>query len=494
MTRGPARSATLAAVSGRSVGAPVEPSTAVAGRDAAGGGAPPLGQLRGTVLWPPELERAFRLAQLRDDGRDAAVVIGLITLLSAAFVSNDLEWALPAGRLVDHSVARLLYTASGLAVVAVGLRTKRPAWLDGVLVANGLIGSALTILLQSTRPADYYLPAMWNAVWVIIGWAVVPNRFALQALCAAALTASCGAWVVAFRTPPTPQVALLLVLTFVMANLAGAFLSRRLHRSRRSQFLAVREQAAAGERLARATRLAALGRLVGGLAHEVNNPLAASMASNDFASSELDALREAVRSGQPVDGPSFARRLDEVREAVEDARDAERRIAALVKDLTILGRPDAARARVALPKVVDEALAQLPEALRAKLELRVEDLGPREVAGARGQLIQVVLNLLSNAAHAAPADRKVQVVMRLAPGSASTSLLEVTDDGVGMDEETLARAYDPFFTTRPVGQGMGLGLAICQSIVTAHGGTITTASAVGRGTCVKVELPVALGV
>ena len=175
-------------------------------------------------------------------------------------------------------------------------------------------------------------------------------------------------------------------------------------------------------------------------------------------------------------------------------RDAERRIAAIVKDLTVLGRPDAPRARVALPGVVDEAMGQLPEVLRSKVELRVENGGAREIAGARGQLVQVLLNLLSNSAHAAPPDRKVNVVVRVAPGSPGTSCVEVTDDGVGMSEETLAKAYDPFFTTRPVGKGMGLGLSICQSIITAHGGTIALSSTLGRGTSVRVELPVAQGV
>jgi signal transduction histidine kinase len=454
----------------------------------------PVGELAGTVLRPPELEQAFRLAHLREDGRDAAVVVGLLTLLSTVFVINDLKWALPSGRLLDHAVARALYTASGLAVIALGLRARSPAWLDGALVTNGLIGSVLTILIQSTRPADYYLPAAWNAVGAIVAWALVPNRFPLQALAATALTASCAAWVVGYRNPPSPQSTLLLVITFLAANASGAFLSRRIHRSRRMQYLAVREQAETADRLARASRLAALGRLVGGVAHEINNPLAAAMASSDFVSIELDALRQALRAGGPLDGPTLATRLDEARDALQDVRDAERRIAAIVKDLTVLGRPDAPRARVALSGVVDEALGQLPEALRSKVELRVENGGAREIAGARGQLVQVLLNLLSNSAHAAPPDRKVNVVVRVAPGSPGTSCVEVTDDGVGMSEETLAKAYDPFFTTRPVGKGMGLGLSICQSIVTAHGGTITMSSALGRGTSVRVELPVAQGV
>lgn len=120
-------------------------------REATGHGARRVGELSGTVLRPPELEQEFRLAHLRDDGRDAAVVIGFLTLLSAVFVVNDLTWALPAGRLVEHSVARAIYTASGLMVVAVGLRTTRPAWLDASIVANGLVGSAFTFPLQWAR-------------------------------------------------------------------------------------------------------------------------------------------------------------------------------------------------------------------------------------------------------------------------------------------------------------------------------------------------------
>ncbi len=449
------------------------------------------GSLVGTALQPPALEAEFRAAKLRDDGRDAAVIVGVYALLSFAFVANDLAWAQPRGRLLEVFLGRLLYVGSGAVVVVTGLRTRRPSRLDWSILANVLIGSAYTVVLQSTRPSDYYLATLVNAVWVLIVWATIPNRFLFQALGAAAVTLACVTWLVLFRAPPPRPVWLLIAVSLLTVNLAGAFMSWRLQRSRRLQFLAIREQARTSRRLARASRLAALGRLVSGVAHEINNPLGGTVASVSYASGEVGALHGELLGGAPIDPAGVAARLDDVKEALADAAEGSRRIAAIVKALALLGRLETRRDRVALDEVVSEAAGMLPDALRARVDLRVEIAAATQVLASRPQLVQVTSNLLSNAAQAAPGGRRVSVVVRAGPGSPGTVKLEMADDGDGMAPEVLEHAFDPFFTTRPVGQGMGLGLAVGHAIVTAHGGTIAARSAPGHGTTVTLELPAA---
>ena len=104
-----------------------------------------------------------------------------------------------------------------------------------------------------------------------------------------------------------------------------------------------------------------------------------------------------------------------------------------------------------------------------------------------GQIHQVVVNLVTNAAQAI-GDREGNIAVTLDPAGDAFRLV-VSDDGVGMDSPTLSRMFEPFFTTRPVGAGAGLGLSIVHGIVTGHGGTVTASSIPRSGTSITVELP-----
>jgi PAS domain S-box-containing protein len=241
--------------------------------------------------------------------------------------------------------------------------------------------------------------------------------------------------------------------------------------------------------LATASRLAALGTLVAGVAHEINNPLGGVLASHGFVAEEIARIRDALRSGEPIDAEATARRMDEVGEALADAQAGEKRIAAIVRDLALLGRPEAARVPVALARVVDDALRWLPRSLADRVDLTVENAGAPEVVAAEGQIAQVVVNLVANAARAIPSSRKGRVRIRTGSAGHGKALVEVTDDGVGMSPEVMRRMFDPFYTTRETGQGMGLGLAISHAIVSAHGGTISASSVPGEGSTFLVELP-----
>ena len=247
--------------------------------------------------------------------------------------------------------------------------------------------------------------------------------------------------------------------------------------------------------LALTSRLGALGTLVTGVAHEINNPLTAVMADQGLALEVVREVRGRLRSGTAPDVGSEARSLDGVIEALEDAQDGGRRIGRIVKDLSTFGRPDAQRVRVHLIDVVQAAMRWLPATVTGTAAVRVEDGGTPDVTVATGQIEQVVVNLVTNAAKAAWEGERDTIIVRLGPGSQGTARLEVIDHGVGIAPPILERIFEPFFTTRSTGKGRGtgMGLAICHAIVTAHGGTLTVESKVGKGSTFRVELPAAPG-
>ncbi len=240
--------------------------------------------------------------------------------------------------------------------------------------------------------------------------------------------------------------------------------------------------------VATTARLAAMGTLVAGVAHEINNPLAGVLSADGFALEEVQELRDRLRSGQPLDPVGAVRDLDEVVEALQDVQVAGKRIAQIVRDLTLLGRAGVGSTRLCLRDVVEQARKWLPSSLPV-IHVEVEVRDAPDVTGSAGQLAQVLLNLMTNAIRAIPEGVKGVIRIDVGKGDGGTGRIDVTDNGVGMSPELMTRIFDPFFTTRSTGQGMGLGLAICHAIVTAHGGTITVTSAVGKGSTFRVELP-----
>ncbi len=254
----------------------------------------------------------------------------------------------------------------------------------------------------------------------------------------------------------------------------------------------VTEQKALQRRVEVANRLAALGTLVAGLAHEINNPLAAEMAGQGVALAVARAARRQLQTGEPVDVAANVRELDGVIEALEDAQEAGQRIAKIVREMAVFARPGTGHSLVRLRDVVEQGMQRLhlpPGAARVE----VEDRGAPEVMGSVGQLAQVLQNLLTNALKAGRRGGPGTVTVRLGTDESGQAPLEVIDRGVGMAPELLTKVFEPFFTTRPVGEGRGtgLGLAVCHSIVTAHRGTITVESEVGKGSTFTVKLPAA---
>ncbi len=225
-------------------------------------------------------------------------------------------------------------------------------------------------------------------------------------------------------------------------------------------------------RLRQSERLASLGLLAAGVAHEINNPLAYVTANVEFA---------AGQAGMP----------QEVARALEDALQGAARVAKIVRDMRVYAKAeDEPSQPVDVREPLKFALAVTEAELRHRARV-VPDMGevPRVMAS-EGRLGQVFVDLLTNAAHAieegSAGSNEIRVATRSAGGRV---VVEIADTGRGIPAANLPQLFEPFFTTKPAGQGTGLGLFVCHGIVQALGGEIGIESEPGKGTVVRVSLP-----
>lgn len=230
-------------------------------------------------------------------------------------------------------------------------------------------------------------------------------------------------------------------------------------------------------------RLAALGTLAAGVAHEVNTPLSIVLANASFIQTELGVRAD---GGRPGDGT-----LGAVRAAAAELATAAERITAVIADLRAFARPTTPAVGTAdVARVVAWALRTSHHQLvdRALLSTTIEP--GLHAAIDETRLGQVIVHLLVNAAQAiAPGRYAANKVNVTAEQRAAEVVIEVRDSGAGITPEVLRRVFEPFFTTRDVGQGEGLGLAVCHGIVCAAGGRMEVESTPGVGSVFRVVLP-----
>jgi len=226
-----------------------------------------------------------------------------------------------------------------------------------------------------------------------------------------------------------------------------------------------------------ADRMASMGTLAAGVAHEINNPLAFITANLEFALSE-------VQSHQPA--------LAAAAGALEDAREGTNRVRNIVRDLKIFSRVDAGdEDLVDVRQVLRSAVNVTHNELRHRATVQLE-LAPVPFVRASGQRLgQVFVNLLINAAQAMTEGHADENRIRVACFSTPDErvMVEVADTGCGIPPENQARIFEPFFTTKPVGVGTGLGLSVCHGIIERLHGEITVESRVGQGATFRVLLP-----
>ena len=226
------------------------------------------------------------------------------------------------------------------------------------------------------------------------------------------------------------------------------------------------------DRLLQAEKLSAIGQLIAGVAHDLNNPLTSVIGFADFLAESAEApprIREPLRVIQ---------------------QEAER-ASKIVKNLLSFARRQETRQLASLRPMLEATIGLFRNHLdadRVALEYEIAadlpdlDMNPN-------QLQQVFVNLIQNAAHAITGTGRPGTIRISAQRWMEGAAVEVRDDGCGMDPATAARVFEPFFTTKPEGQGTGLGLSISQGIVKEHGGRITLVSRPGEGSRFTVELP-----
>ncbi len=234
----------------------------------------------------------------------------------------------------------------------------------------------------------------------------------------------------------------------------------------------ITEQRATESKLVFQDRLAAVGQLAAGVAHEINNPLAAVLANLELLERELGAL----------DLPA------QVRAHLKDAQEGADRVKVIVRDITVFARSDESpRNALELTGVLDSSIRLANHELKHRARV-IKDLQPiPPVAGSSARLGQVFLNLLRNAAHAIPeGDPDRHSVRVTARSEGGRVVVEISDTGSGIPLEMRSRLFTPFVTSKH--EGMGLGLSISHRIISELGGEISFDSRVGEGTTFRVSL------
>ena len=229
--------------------------------------------------------------------------------------------------------------------------------------------------------------------------------------------------------------------------------------------------------LAHVTRVTALGELTASIAHEVNQPLAAIVTNGDAGLRWLN--REVPQ-------------LDEVRGAIERMIDCAKHASEVIARLRALSRKSTSeKIRLDINEVVNEVLVLIRREISVhQVSVQLDLAAPLPpVFGDRVQLQQVIMNLLVNGIQAmAPiTDRRRELLIRSRSHNSEQVLVEVRDSGVGIDPEHVGQLFNPFFTTKA--NGMGMGLSICRSIIEAHGGRIWASHNTGLGTTLQFTLP-----
>ena len=347
-----------------------------------------------------------------------------------------------------------------------------------VLYVTGL---TMATLLRRKRPADAVFAA---AVFCMLGAGVVD------------LLTDLYVW----QAPRLFSVAMinlglcvgvLLIADFIQLSYVNETLSASLSRTNAELAVALaRAEDAARLKSALLTeRLASVGTLATGVAHEINNPMAYVTANLAFLARELPEL---ARSAQ---GPGVASgELAELGQVATESLEGARRVNQIVKELRLFARGgggderlEAVDVRVVAKRSLNLALHELEP--RARIIQELEEVP--QVLGSESQLGQVCLNLLLNAGQAmTKGDRgQNELILRTRRREDGWVMLEVADTGCGIAPEDQRRLFDPFFTTKPAGEGMGMGLSICHGIVKRLGGEIQVESAVGKGSVFRVVLP-----
>ncbi|WP_052737472.1 PAS domain-containing sensor histidine kinase [Grimontia sp. AD028] len=251
------------------------------------------------------------------------------------------------------------------------------------------------------------------------------------------------------------------------------------------------------QQLVQAEKLASLGQLVAGVAHEINNPISFIIGNAHVLkrnAERLESYLEAVHANNEQDLSDLREslRIDSVtkdlKPTVEDVLEAAGRVGGIVEALRDSSAEQAKKTSVDLKDIVALAVKWVSTNHDVRQTIQIHLTDSVMVWGHKGQLVQVVVNLLNNALHACRKADKPNVRIEIGQNN-SQGWLCVSDNGTGLEESTISKIFDPFFTTKEVGEGSGLGLAISYRLITDHDGELNVINQTEGGAKFTVLLP-----
>jgi two-component system NtrC family sensor kinase len=268
---------------------------------------------------------------------------------------------------------------------------------------------------------------------------------------------------------------------------ARARLAEQIESTNRELEAANRELKEAHVQLLQSAKMASLGELVAGIAHEVNNPLAYSMSHLTTITGALDVI--AAEADGKLSSAS-AQKLDKARQRAKDVSEGLTRVQNLMTKLRTFSRLDEGTFKFAdMRECVEAALPLICHRLSGGIEVMTTYAENNGLYCAPGLLNQVVLNLLTNAVDAVGEGGRIVVSTRRAPNE---FVLCVADSGPGVPDVLRERVFEPFFTTKDVGKGTGMGLAICYKIIERHRGQIDIGTSELGGAAFTLHIPIDL--
>jgi two-component system NtrC family sensor kinase len=268
-----------------------------------------------------------------------------------------------------------------------------------------------------------------------------------------------------------------------------------------------RKLSMAQEQLMQSEKLASIGQLAAGVAHEINNPIGYVFSNFSTLETYIDSLMKMLEAYEKQDknhgAEEVCQELNALRQNMEidylkedipalmsESREGITRVRKIVQDLKDFSRTDTALEWqwVNLHQGIDSTLNIVNNEIKYKADVIKNYGNLPDVECLPSQINQVVMNLVINAAHAINGGRgTIAITTRVVEQDVE---IEVEDSGSGISPENLSRIFDPFFTTKPVGQGTGLGLSLSYGIMQKHQGSIRVSSVVGKGSIFTLKLPI----
>ncbi len=431
------------------------------------------------------------------DPRDVIVALRLLVLAGLAMLGigeapehPGLFWS----TTIVYAVSNLAFMASGTSRL-LSSRIQTAVFLFDVLVVSALI------VLRGV-----HVPELILAYFTLVLMASIVHGIGSAALNALVVCTIFGA-VTLWGAPPSALLSFPVLAQFAFFFIASLFMSQlaesgraqaaarataeeergRLARAveeRMRELLKSEEELdAVRARLAASDRLATIGTVAAGVAHDIRNPVAALRAALEEAPSLIDEMLSGTRSSKSYDAPTL------LRSAIDDAREACDHLQRLVGDLTSLARTTPAQP-IAVPcrDAIESAARLLRHRVRPPVSMVVRCSVDVAAVADPGRLQQVLLNLCANALDAME-ERGGVLTLAAEPSTDGWVRFRVEDTGVGMSDETAAKALAGFFTTKAAGKGTGLGLHMVREIAQAHGARIDLVSKQGIGTTFLIDWP-----